>query len=157
MQEVKTYSTYEADVAFLSEISIMLLYAQLYSHCAHYTMESIRYLKEKVKASTELNQMESVQVHSQASYKGQIMALGYYMAMIPAFQRLFTCLKRMDNVALFSEYIDDAENACALIGKPVNYYYLAEFYRALGCTEKYREAIRIYNDGYAQEVSYDKY
>ncbi|XP_048777977.2 uncharacterized protein LOC125681796 isoform X6 [Ostrea edulis] len=158
MHDIKAYSTCEADVAFISELSSMLLTAQSYNHSAHYTMECIRLLKEKIKASTNFSQMDSGQVHYQANYKGQITTLQYYMSLLMAFRRLFTCLKFMGTVDLFSEYLEDAENACAMIGKSDNYYYLAEFYRVLGCTEKYREAIRVYNDGYEtydQEVSYD--
>lgn len=51
-------------------------------------------------------------------------------------------------VEFFFEYIEDVENVCVIIGKLDNYYYFVQFYKELGCIEKYCEVISVYNDSY---------
>ncbi|XP_062572452.1 uncharacterized protein LOC134234405 [Saccostrea cucullata] len=154
LQESKIYITLqETDVAFLTDLSMKLAVTREYDLCSHYTMELIRLLKEKVKATADSYQSKNDKALYQTNYQGQTLTLQYYMVMMSSFQRLFTALKELGNTDLFTEYIEDAENACALIGIPDNYYYLAEFYRGLGCAEKYREAMRIYNGDSSDDVS----
>lgn len=149
LTEYKGRSSYEPDVTFLLELTQNLSFSEEYNHSAHYQMELVRFLKEKLKSCTEAEGFpNTIQGSHQANYQGQIMSLQYYMLLMTVLQQLFRSLKNLKSVELFSEYIEDAENACAIIGKPDNYYYLAQFYKELGCTEKYREAISVYNNSY---------
>lgn len=149
LTEYKGRSSYEPDVTFLMELTQHLSFSEEYNHSAHYQMELVRFLKEKLKSCTEAEGFSNtIQGSHQANYQGQIMSLQYYILLMSILQQLFRSLKNLKSVELFSEYIEDAENACAIIGKPDNYYYLAQFYKELGCTEKYREAISVYNNSY---------
>lgn len=149
LTEYKGRSSYEPDVAFLMELTQYLSLSEEVNHSAHYQMELVRLLKEKLKLCSETEGFSNmVQGSHQANYQGQIMSLQYYVTLMTVLQQLFRSLKYLKSVELFSEYIEDAENACAIIGKPDNYYYLAQFYRELGCTEKYREAISVYNNSF---------
>lgn len=149
LTEYKGRNLYEPDVCFLTELTQNLSFSEEYSHSAHYQMELVRLLKEKLKSCTEAEGFSNtIQGSHQANYQGQIMSLQHYVTLMTVLQELFRSLKYLKSVDLFSEYIEDAENACAIIGKPYNYYYLAQFYKELGCTEKYREAISVYNNSY---------
>lgn len=140
---------HEPDVTFLLELTQYLYISGEFEHSAHYLMDLVRLLKQKLKSFSETEGFSNtVQGSHQANYRGQIMSLQYYMTLMTVLQQLFRSLKYLRSVDLFSEYIEDAENACAIIGMPDNYYYLAQFYRELGCTEKYREAISVYNGSY---------
>ena len=143
-------SSYEPDVAFLMELTQYLIMAEEHQESAHYLMELVRVLKEKLKLYSENDHPTSTHTehgHYQTDYHNQVMSLRYYMAMVTVLYQLFNRLKHLDSVELFSEYIEDAENVCAILGKPDNYYYLAMFYKGLGCLEKYREAWNVYNNG----------
>lgn len=149
LTEYKGRSSYEPDVTFLMELTQHLSFSEEYNHSAHYQMELVRLLKGKLKSCSGAEGFSNtIQGSHQANYQGQIMSLQYYILLMSILQQLFRSLKNLKSIELFSEYIEDAENACAIIGKPDNYYYLAQFYKELGCTEKYREAISVYNDSY---------